>query len=70
MKVEICEGVLCVIPFTCKRFLAFQRFILKFNNKLKVPGFQVLGLGSWVLGSRVLGPGSKGPIPGVLGPGS
>ena len=31
-KLKICEGILCVITFTCKQFLIFQRFILKVNK--------------------------------------
>ena len=58
MKVKICERVLCVITFTCKRFLTFQRLNLKLIKHFEVPGSEVLGPGSWVLGSRVAGPGS------------
>ena len=58
VKVKICQRVLCVITFTCQQllflfFFAFQRFILKFNKKVKsprVPSFVVLSLRSWVLG--------------------
>ena len=65
-KVKIFERVLCVITFTCKRFLTFQCFILKFNRKVqspRVPSFGVLSLGSRVLGPGVLRPGSQ-----LLGP--
>ena len=64
VKVKLCERVLCAITFTCKWFLTFQRFILKFSKKLqspKVPSFRVPDPGSWVLGprSRVLVPHFK-----------
>ena len=47
MKVKICERVLCVITFTCKRFLTFQRLNLKLIKHFEVPGSGVLGPGSW-----------------------
>ena len=62
MKVEICERVLRVITFTRKRFLTFQRFILKFNKKVqspRVPSFGILCPGSRLLGSGLPGPGSS-----------
>ena len=76
--------IICIITFTCKWFLTFQRFFLKFNKKVKVPGSQIseywvlsprsrdLGLGFWVPdpGSRVLDPRSwlLGSVSWVLGP--
>ena len=63
MKVKICERVLCVITFTCKRFLTFQRLNLKLIKNFKVRGSEVLSLGSW-------SPGSWGPDSRVLGRGS
>ena len=46
-----------------KRFLTFQRLNLKLIKNFKVPGSQVVCLGSW-------GPGSWVPDSRVLGPGS
>ena len=63
MKVKICERVLCVITFTCKRFLTFQRLNLKLIKHFEVPGSEVLGPGS-------SGPGFSGPKLLVLGPGT
>ena len=81
-KVMLCscfttKGKLCVITFTCKWFLTFQCFILKFSKKVqspRIPDFGVLGPESWVLSprSQVLDSGSWVPGPGswVLGPAS
>ena len=63
MKIKICERVLCVITFTCKRFLTFQRLNLKLIKYFEVAGSKVLGPGSW-------GPGFWSPESRVLGPGS
>ena len=74
MKVKICERVLWVITFTCKQFLNFQRFTLKFNKKVqsrRVSSFGILSLGSCIHGSRVLGSrvlGCRGPGSQILDP--
>ena len=72
-KVMLCscfttKGKLCVITFTCKWFLTFQCFILKFSKKVQssgIPDFGVLGPKSWILRpkSQILGPGSWVPGP-------
>ena len=73
--------VLCVITFSCKWFLTFQRLILKFSKKVQssgVPHFGVLSPGSWAfrleshvlcLMAQVLGPGPWVPSLGTYVPG-
>ena len=58
----------CVIKFTCKWLLTFQRFILKLNEKVQssgVPDFGVLSPESLVLSPTSQDPGLGSWVPGA-----